>query len=483
MRIRHHNSARGDIDYFYDDKAVLEERDSGSSALVAHYRYADRLLSLSTGSDTQYYHHDALGSTTHLSKTDGTTQVSYRLDPWGHVTEQVGSSVNRQVFTGQEHDENTDLIYFGARYYDPDSARFLNQDSYLGEANTPPSLHRYLYAYANPLVYIDLYGYDNTQAQPDTSTSRRYRRRSSSSTNNQRRARRVARQAATKVGSRLAPSATGVGVGVTISLLANDYVDLVSGQIQSIRDHLEEKQLQNNHDAYNQKIDRMFDKVERCNCTTPEYADYLQSDIGRQLEELRTRKYLIDKGIIPAVSQDSGRGLSVSSDELGSESGDAQMTTGSSDGSAEVEHAKVPNKLATESAPIEVNPLNPNTRFYVSPEGDVLDAKTYARNSGFRNGVRDEVWADAVDSETGLVRDPLSGAEMNQEEAWDMGHRPGMEYWKERDNAINRWLDEREHTSRQEFLDKMNDPKRYRPELPSSNRSHRDEDASNDFWE
>jgi RHS repeat-associated protein len=63
------------------------------------------------------------------------------------------------VFTGQEHDENTKLIYFGARYYDPDSARFLNQDSYLGEINTPPSLHRYLYAYANPLVYLDRDGH------------------------------------------------------------------------------------------------------------------------------------------------------------------------------------------------------------------------------------------------------------------------------------------------------------------------------------
>jgi RHS repeat-associated protein len=155
MRIRHRLSERGDIDYFYDDKAVLEERNAGDDSLVAHYRYADRLLSLSSGSDTQYYHHDALGSTTHLSKADGTTQVSYRLDPWGHVTEQQGTSVNRQVFTGQEHDENTGLIYFGARYYDPDAARFLNQDSYLGEANNPPSLHRFLYAYANPLIYTD----------------------------------------------------------------------------------------------------------------------------------------------------------------------------------------------------------------------------------------------------------------------------------------------------------------------------------------
>jgi RHS repeat-associated protein len=62
------------------------------------------------------------------------------------------------VFTGQEHDENTGLVYFGARYYDPDAARFLNQDSYLGEANNPPSLHRFLYAHANPTVYIDLHG-------------------------------------------------------------------------------------------------------------------------------------------------------------------------------------------------------------------------------------------------------------------------------------------------------------------------------------
>ncbi len=50
---------------------------------------------------------------------------------------------------------------FGSRYYDPDTARFITQDSYLGESNTPPSLHRYMYAYSNPTVYIDLYGFDS----------------------------------------------------------------------------------------------------------------------------------------------------------------------------------------------------------------------------------------------------------------------------------------------------------------------------------
>jgi RHS repeat-associated protein len=85
------------------------------------------------------------------------------------VRHQVGSSVNRQIFTGQEHDTKTGLIYFGARYYDPDTARFITQDPYLGKPGTPPSLNRYLYAYSNPAVYIDLYGYESVTTMLDKS--------------------------------------------------------------------------------------------------------------------------------------------------------------------------------------------------------------------------------------------------------------------------------------------------------------------------
>ncbi|RBP48517.1 polymorphic toxin-type HINT domain-containing protein [Arenicella xantha] len=159
MRVRHLDSERGDIEYIYDGKSVLEERVLGNNALLAHYRYTDRLISLNTATDEQYYHYSALRTTANLTNTSGATQVSYRTDVWGHITAQQGSSPNRQVFTGQEHDQNTGLIYFGARYYDPDTARFINEDTYLGEGNTPPSLHRYLYAYGNPTVYIDLHGY------------------------------------------------------------------------------------------------------------------------------------------------------------------------------------------------------------------------------------------------------------------------------------------------------------------------------------
>ncbi|MBK7144285.1 MAG: HNH/ENDO VII family nuclease [Xanthomonadales bacterium] len=72
---------------------------------------------------------------------------------------------------------------------------------------------------------------------------------------------------------------------------------------------------------------------------------------------------------------------------------------------------------------------------------------------------------------------------MKRASPWDMGHRPGMEYWKERANAVLRWMNSREAMTRREFLDRMNDPSRYQPELPASNRSHRAEDVSNSYWD
>jgi RHS repeat-associated protein len=46
-------------------------------------------------------------------------------------------------------------FYAKARFYDPEIGRFLSQDSFLGDVNEPPSLHRYFYANDNPLLFVD----------------------------------------------------------------------------------------------------------------------------------------------------------------------------------------------------------------------------------------------------------------------------------------------------------------------------------------
>ncbi|WP_337270455.1 PAAR-like domain-containing protein [Oryzifoliimicrobium ureilyticus] len=103
-----------------------------------------------------------------------------------------------------------------------------------------------------------------------------------------------------------------------------------------------------------------------------------------------------------------------------------------------------------------------------------LKKTIYKRPSGFRKGVRKKVWEDARGPD-GKIRDPLTGREMNENEPWDMGHKPGYEFRKAQENAIDK------NYSRSQFLDEYNDPSHYRPELPSSNRSHAGEDMTDTY--
>ncbi|MGP4842946.1 RHS repeat-associated core domain-containing protein [Marinobacter sp. 1Y8] len=150
------DGARGIERYSYDDQSVLTQFDA-SGATLAKFEYGDqRLISLnSLDNGLQYYHFDALGSPVTLTKPDGTVQARYSYDAWGHRRYQNGSSWNRFAFTGHEEDRETGLIYAKARYYDPDTGRFLSQDPWEGDTTIAPSLNKYLYAYGNPLYYID----------------------------------------------------------------------------------------------------------------------------------------------------------------------------------------------------------------------------------------------------------------------------------------------------------------------------------------
>lgn len=100
---------------------------------------------------------------------------------------------------------------------------------------------------------------------------------------------------------------------------------------------------------------------------------------------------------------------------------------------------------------------------------------SYSRPSGYRKGMREAVWEQAKIEGGGIVRDPKTGIEMNYNDPWDMGHKPGFEFRKHQKSAQNRGI------SRKQFLDEFNNPNHFRPELPSSNRSHSLEDMT-DFY-
>jgi RHS repeat-associated protein len=118
------------------------------------------LLALSIGTQafaartTTYYHNDGLGSI--VAATNEAGQVLWRKDyaPFG---EQIDTTpdTEKQSYTGKPHDEVTGLTYFGGRYYDPQTARFMSVDPVAFVDHNTMSFNRYLYVNNNPYKYVD----------------------------------------------------------------------------------------------------------------------------------------------------------------------------------------------------------------------------------------------------------------------------------------------------------------------------------------
>ncbi|MCW3842175.1 DUF6531 domain-containing protein [Micromonospora yasonensis] len=71
---------------------------------------------------------DALGSVLGLADATGTLTTQYAYDPFGAVTASGAARGNTQQFTGRERDADTGLQYHRARWYSPETGRFLSQD-------------------------------------------------------------------------------------------------------------------------------------------------------------------------------------------------------------------------------------------------------------------------------------------------------------------------------------------------------------------
>jgi len=61
--------------------------------------------------------------------------------------------------SGEQYDPDLGLYYLRARYYNPNSGRFLSRDPLDGNAIDPASLHKYLYAGGDPVNGLDPSGW------------------------------------------------------------------------------------------------------------------------------------------------------------------------------------------------------------------------------------------------------------------------------------------------------------------------------------
>jgi RHS repeat-associated protein len=104
-----------------------------------------------------YYHPDHLGSSQLMTDRDGDVVQRYGYSPFGredYKNNSLAFSVSNR-YTGQTLDEDTGLYYYGARYYDPELARFIQADSRIPSASLSQAYNRYAYCYNNPLKLSD----------------------------------------------------------------------------------------------------------------------------------------------------------------------------------------------------------------------------------------------------------------------------------------------------------------------------------------
>jgi RHS repeat-associated protein len=80
----------------------------------------------------------------------GEVETNYAYDPFG-VPVVAGDGSNPYQFTGEAWDAEVELLYLRARYYQPETGRFIAKDPWAGNVWRPGTLNRYVYVTNNPI--------------------------------------------------------------------------------------------------------------------------------------------------------------------------------------------------------------------------------------------------------------------------------------------------------------------------------------------
>ena len=163
-----------EIHYVYDRMVVIQERDALNSPKITYSRGNDlsgglqgaggiggllaRTEMTAYGQNHAYYHSDKMGNITTLLSPSQQIAARYTYTPFGSTLSAIGplAQANVYQFSSKELHPNSGLYYYGYRFFDPSTQRWLNRDP-LGEEG---GLNLYGFVGNNPMMYVDLYGLD-----------------------------------------------------------------------------------------------------------------------------------------------------------------------------------------------------------------------------------------------------------------------------------------------------------------------------------
>lgn len=142
--------------FIYDGSDVVLDRGAGGGDVdyINGFGVDVKLRQSSAATGSLYFIQDHLSSTIGLIGPDGNLVERSQYEAFG---ETAGSAFTRYGYTGRERDDLTELVYYRARWYDPQQGRFLSEDPMRfasGDANL------YKYVQNNPVNLTDPSGLD-----------------------------------------------------------------------------------------------------------------------------------------------------------------------------------------------------------------------------------------------------------------------------------------------------------------------------------
>ena len=160
------------VKYLNDNSSltnVLAEIDFDGS-VQAYYTIGADVISQERDGKVSVYLYDGHGSVVGLANENGKVTDTYAYDAFGNLLKSKGNTENCYRYCGEQFDETSGLYYLRARYMDTSTGRFISQDSYAGSISDPISLHKYLYANSNPVMFSDPKGF-SACPNPETTSN------------------------------------------------------------------------------------------------------------------------------------------------------------------------------------------------------------------------------------------------------------------------------------------------------------------------
>jgi RHS repeat-associated protein len=148
----HYNEDGSEEIFYYIGKGFVRKINGTDTTDTNYYYHGKDLVAKKENDEVIFFHPDHLGSTSLVTDETGDTIEKTTYLPFGEVSE--GGAQGTRLYTGKELDD-TNLIYYGARYYSPFLRKFIQPDTLLPDIYDPQQLNRYAYARNNPYKYVD----------------------------------------------------------------------------------------------------------------------------------------------------------------------------------------------------------------------------------------------------------------------------------------------------------------------------------------